>query len=152
MNHLLKKTKKHQKTSSDLNSKNKQIQMISSAMIFKSNIINFRNNTTNNKNQQIFNSNNGVYSNTRSFENSEDINNLECSKKQLNELINHNSIEEKETKGDEFSINTDQNILTNNYNSYNNNNNVIFSNYNKRAMIISSRDVNNKNNNSINNK
>ena len=151
MNHLLKKTKKHQKTSSDLNSKNKQIQMISSAMIFKSNIINFRNNTTNNKNQQIFNSNNGVYSNTRSFENSEDINNLECSKKQLNELINHNSIEEKETKGDEFSINTDQNILTNNYNSYNNNNNVIFSNYNKRAMIISSRDVNNKNNNSINN-
>ena len=124
----------------------------SSAMIFKSNIINFRNNTANHKNQHIFNSNNGIYSNLRSFENSDDINNLEYGKKQLNELNNHNSIEEKETKGDEFSINTDQNLLSNNYNTYNNNNsNVIFTNYNKRVMIISSRNVKNQKNNSINN-
>ena len=152
MNHLLKNSKKHQKTSSDLNTKNKQKQITSSAMIFKSNIINFRNNTANHKNQHIFNSNNGIYSNLRSFENSDDINNLEYGKKQLNELNNHNSIEEKETKGDEFSINTDQNLLSNNYNTYNNNNsNVIFTNYNKRVMIISSRNVKNQKNNSINN-
>ena len=141
MNCLVKKPKTHQKAGSDLNSNFQKTMITSSAMLFRTNIASRGNNSSSTAKKSFklgnkSNSNN-KFSGTKSLENSGDLYNN-----------NHNSIEEKETKVDEISLNTDQNTLNNNYNSYISNN-IMYNNYNKRVLVISSRNINKKNKNIV---
>ena len=143
MNCLIKKPKTRQKQASNLNSKFRKTPITTSAMVFKTSIVNYGNNSSTNSKQHTFklgnkNNNNNNYSGVKSFESSGDLYNFN----------NHNSIEEKETKVDEISLNTDQNILTNNYDFYISKN-IMYNNYNKKALAISSRNLNKTNNSNI---
>ena len=152
MNYLLKNAKNHQKTSSDINSKSKKKIIPSSAIVFKSNLLNTNGNiiTTSikknyiNKGRKILGIKNNMKINNKNTSES----NTEYSNKKI--LINEFNANE-ESKGD---IDIYDETSTNNLTSTAINNESLSNTntYFKRNILSSSKNINNNlKNNSLNN-